>query len=84
MRGTLVTMPGSKVSQKDLARIMKLRAQIRDDTERLRGLAHNALGQIEGGAKIEGGVIPAKVERVCRGGQIIIRLLVDNQVADEV
>lgn len=80
----LIVMPGSRVSQKDLARIMKLRAQLREDAERLRSLARDALGQIEAGAKIEGGVIPAKVDTIRHGGQIITRLLIDNQPADEV
>lgn len=80
----LIVMPGSRVSQKDLARIMKLRAQLREDFGRLRELARDALGQIEAGAKIEGGVIPAKVDTIRQGGRIITRLLIDNQPADEV
>ena len=77
-------MPGSKVSQKQLAAIMRLRAIIRDDYIKLRELTHRALSQIQSGSEVQGGLVQARLEEIRDGGEVRIRLLINGHPADEI
>ena len=79
----LHAMPGSRVTQKELACMMLLRSEIHMGRRELRELASRALSQIQSGALIESGIIPAEVVETQKGGTIRTRLYVDGQPASD-
>ena len=51
----LYAMPGSRVSQKELAKLLLLRSEVHQGMEELRELTNSILCQIEAGSIVESG-----------------------------